>query len=368
MKNVGIKNRSLICSITILGLFSLTCGKANGSLESPQVQKKEKNNTSIKELLALPLTEKIIYSKNADLPDNAIMQGFDMDTEDNIFYSHVTDKYKVRISRGKPNSAPQDFMTLLYYGHSTNIALEKEKNDNYIWIGNFATRYPNGHYWQEQVVSRVKYSPGKTLKNFDAEDNYYIGPYKHLSPTVDVENDLLAISYADEKKRGRNCFVVYKLSEAKALPLSIIRIMELTYGNTAEDADEKIAPELQVHDLTKLKPVARFDIPNTPLSWQGFDVCKNRMYYYDGEGGPNNSIISGKAYVSVFDFDGRIIEERTEVKALSSLETLKEQEITSTGYMEAEGIKVRRGFLYLGFGSSNNGRRCAQIFKYKLAE
>lgn len=361
MKNIITKKSHFAYFLLLLSYTSLACAKNNDPKEKQQ-------KIDVAEAIKQPLTEKIIFSKNADLPDNAIMQGFDLDANNNIFYSHVTEKYKVRVSRGKPNEAPEDFMTLLYYGHSTNIALEKEGSDNYIWIGNFATRYPNGDYWQERVVSRVKYSPGKTLKNFDAEDNYYIGQYRHLTPTIDIENDLLAISYADEQKPGRNCFVVYRLSEAKALPLSIVRLMELSYGGTDEDPDEKLAPEVQVHDLTRIKPLARFNIPNTPLPWQGFDIHKDRLYYYEGEGGPNNGLVSGKAFISIFDFDGKPLTERTEIGALSSLEALKKLNITSTGYMEAEGIKVRRGVLYIGFGSSNNGRRCAQIFQYKLAE
>ena len=56
----------------------------------------------------------------------------------------------------------------------------------------------------------------------------------------------------------------------------------------------------------------------------------------------------------------------------SDLDALANLGITASGYMEAEGIKVRNGKLYLGFASRDSktdGSKCrANIFQYSKVE
>ncbi|MFD1630420.1 SGNH/GDSL hydrolase family protein [Pseudopedobacter beijingensis] len=311
----------------------------------------------------LPLSSEMIYSKNVQLADNVVMQGFDIDANNNVFYSHIAGKYMVKISKGLPNSTPESLMTLRYFGHSTNMAVEKQANDHYVWIGNYGTKYVDGNYWAEQVVSRIKYAPGATYRNHEAVENYYIGPYKHLNPTIDFENNILAISYSSERP-NKNSFVLYKLDEVKSLAISSVTLQQLTYGGSGGDAEVTVSPTIPVRDLRQLTPIAAFDVNLTPLDWQGFDISNGKLYYYEGKGGANNGA-PGEAYVTIFDFNGQIVERRTQVQAIASVPALQQQGITSTGYMEAEGIKVRNGHLYLGFASREGDIRAANIFRYQ---
>lgn len=338
---------------------SLTCFiKCNNLWDAPA-----NTNQSSTTGISQPLSPEVIYSKNVQLADNVVMQGFDIDTDNNVFYSHIAGKYMVKISKGLPNTTPGSLMTLRYFGHSTNIAVEKQANDHYVWIGNYGTKYADGNYWAEQVVSRVKYTPGATYRNNDAIENYYIGPYKHLNPAIDFENNILAISYASGRP-NKNSFVLYKLNEVKSLSISSVTLQQLTYGGSGGDAEITVTPTIQVRDLRQLTPLAEFDVDNTPLDWQGFDINNGKLYYNEGTGGANNGT-PGEAYVTVFDFNGQIVERRTQVQAIASVPALQQQGITSTGYMEAEGIKVRNGHLYLGFASREGDTRATNIFKYQ---
>lgn len=58
-----------------------------------------------------------------------------------------------------------------------------------------------------------------------------------------------------------------------------------------------------------------------------------------------------QSYVTIFDFNGNIVEERTQVAVISDRNALKSIGITELGAMESEGIKVYKGKLYLGYTS-----------------
>ena len=65
------------------------------------------------------------------------------------------------------------------------------------------------------------------------------------------------------------------------------------------------------------------------------------------------------------------MEDRTGVAAASDADAAASIGITSTGFMEAEGIKIRDGHLYIGFASRdavNDGdRRRANVLCYDQA-
>lgn len=77
-------------------------------------------------------------------------------------------------------------------------------------------------------------------------------------------------------------------------------------------------------------------------------------------------------YVTIYDFAGNVVERRTAVTAASDLQTLASLGITASGYMEAEGIKVRNGKLYLGFASrdskTDGSKYRANVFAYARVE
>ena len=109
-------------------------------------------------------------------------------------------------------------------------------------------------------------------------------------------------------------------------------------------------------------------IPTPAIAWQGYEIHDGRMYLMEGTSG-NNDGTTGEAYMTVYDFEGRIVQSRTKVRAVSDLKALTEAGITESGYIESEGVKIRRGKLFLGFASQSKkdgNRRRANIFQYEL--
>ena len=166
-----------------------------------------------------------------------------------------------------------------------------------------------------------------------------------------------------------------------ALPMSAVTLQSLTYGGgAADDPQVTESPKIYARDLRKLTPLGEFGIPNQSLAetpddvsyyaWQGFEVNDGLIYYFEGEG--KNDGTPSAAYVTIYDFAGNVVERRTAVTAASDLQTLASLGITASGYMEAEGIKVRNGKLYLGFASrdskTDGSKYRANVFEYARVE
>lgn len=323
-------------------------------------------------------TDANVYSKSVYLVRNTVIQGFDIADDGTIYYMQLggTDKHDLYVMRARPNAAVDDYMIFRYSGHGTNMAVEEAADGKtYVWTGTYASRNASNEYWNNSVITRTEWQPGKTLLPEDCGDLFYLGGICELHPAIDIDNDVLAINYPGATLR---MFVMYRLSEALALPRSYITLPSRSYGGgTSTDPAATNSPKVYVRDLTKLTPLGRFGIPKTgedhatdisSYSWQGFDVDDSKIYYFEGEG----SVSAGSAaYFTVFDFDGNIVENRAEVAAASDLTTLTQMGITESGYMEAEGIKVCGEHLYLGFASrstADGDKRRANIFRYSPAK
>ena len=178
-----------------------------------------------------PLSDGIIFSRFVQLPANTVMQGFDVDSRGEIFYTQVTDRYKILVSRSMPDRQATEYMTLCFHGHSSNMAVEEAGDERFVWVGNYANRVDDGNYWHEQVVSRIRYNPGSTHYPWNSDENYFIeAGCLNMNPAVDAANDQLAILYTRVDTPGRYCWVVYSLSEAKALPEETVTLQPLSYG------------------------------------------------------------------------------------------------------------------------------------------
>lgn len=313
-----------------------------------------------------PLSEEMIFSKKASPRfTTSVMQSFDIDSKSNIYYSQIRTNHRVYISRGKQSSTYTDCMAVWYTGHGSNIAVEEEKDEVYIWINNYGSKNEEGEYWHSQTVARIPYTPEKLdLRPEDCTDNYYLGAnWNGLNPAIDVKNDMLAI-YANFT------YHIYRLSEAKALPMETIQLAERTYGGgSSGDPEVTEMPIIQVHNLAKLSPIGVFKVEQTWDHWQGFDIADGKIYQFDGGGGPNDGT-PGNAALTVFDLQGNIVEERTSVAAISDVQRLAALGITVSGYMEAEGVKVHDDILYLGFASrssDDDSNRRSNILRFQPA-
>ena len=320
--------------ISILGLSLCTaCGGDGDGGETPGPGKPEgpdkSSTTGIDRFDASN-----IFSRNTYLPDNTAMQGFNLDSDGSVWYTQLSNTNQAQLNwvRAQPNKTPdvqtenKDYMKLTYFGHGTNTALEEDGADRYLWAGAYGVCNAKGQYWNEKLVGRVKYVKGATVKTNECNDYYYIGDYTDLHPSIDAKNDLLTINYGDSKNSSYRCFVIYKLSEAKKAPMTNVTITCTDGFQTDRPASTNpVSVVVRCHDLTTLTPVARPRFLKTGYGasgatyydWQGYDVHKNRLYYTEGQSNYNlfGSFYSGSsfAYVTVFDFEGNIVEERTQV-------------------------------------------------------
>ncbi len=326
--------------------------------------------------LEAQLSNELIYSKGIYLVRNTVIQCFDVASDGTIFYDQLGGglPHVIFVVRGAANQPYLDYMQLKYFGHGTNMAIEEKGNEVYLWINSNATKGSDGSYGSNQTFSRLKYVPGGIAEKFSGE-NFYLPGKTNVHPAIDVENDVLAVTTSGGGDPFRY-FYFYKLSEARALSEEQVTLSPITYGG--EEAGGPLEQTenrtVSVKNIGKLTPVKSFKVAQTVdparigyYAFQGFDVAGGYLYFYEGEGN-ENSVSSGasNAYVSVFNMDGTIVKEKTKVQAISNLDDLDNYGVTNTGYMEAEGIKIKNGAIYLGFASkSTDEKRRANILVYR---
>ncbi len=327
------------------------------------------SNDAILEKLAAGLTDGIVYSKGVQLVRNAVMQCFDVDSKGELYYVQIagTDAHKLHVIRGAANESPADYMTLRWFGHGTNLSVEEQGEDRYIWVGSNGNKLDDGSYSQSQTVSRIRYEAGKTLDQY-AGETFYLQGKRNVHPAVDAASDLLAITASTT---GTRDFYIYRLSEALALPVSEVSL-SVTWGG--EEGTTKVTETrvVQARKLDQLTPVAEFSISNGKTAsdlgyydFQGFDCTNGVIYFYEGVGNGNDGKTPSVAYVTLLDMTGAQISPRTKVGAIADMQALATSGITATGYMEAEGIKMKHGSLWIGFASrSTDDIRRANIFRY----
>lgn len=320
----------------------------------------------------------IVYSKGVKLVRNSVIQSIDVDSKGVLYYTQIagTDEHNLHVIRGAANANYTDYMTFSFFGHGTNMALEEAEDEKYVWLGCYGTRGSDNSYGGSQTVCRIKYQAGNAYTPAQATDQYYLPGVRNIHPAVNTESDLLAVTSSGGSETGR-MFRVYKLSEAKNSATTQMKLASsIKYGGGTSGIPEVTeTPTVKVHDLSKLTKLAEFRVVEGSSSadaighypFQGFEVGNNRIYYYEGEGNNNDGAKASTAYVTVFDFSGQVVKKRSKVAPISDMGALKNNGITTTGYMEAEGIKVHAGKLYLGFASkSTDDVRRAVVLRYNI--
>lgn len=339
-----------------------------------------------------------IYDKGSALTSNQVPQSFDITRDGMVWYLQIgkPDVHRLYLNKVEPSaerkSEVKEWMAFDFFGHGTNYTLEEAADGLYVWISSFGTRTEDDTYWHEQVFGRFKYGNEKVVTAGDSDkipeaDYFYLGTIRQdIHVAVDVEGDDLMIYYADGHPEKPRHFVVYSLKEALASRTSYVDFRTRVYGGgTSEIEERENAPYIRVHDLSTIPKKAEFGFQGQAqaqayvagggspddeaalsyYSYQGFDIHDGAIYFYEGEG--KDGFLS-KAYITVFNYAGQIIEKRTRVNIAENQSALQSNGITALGYMEAEGLKVRGGHLYISFGSNDyDDVRRGNLFKYNIA-
>lgn len=322
------------------------------------------------EKLSEPLSDNLIYSKAVSLKRNSVIQCMDIAKNGDIYYVQIagSDQHQLNVLHGAPNEQnPSDCMVFEYFGHGTNMAIEEAADGTYIWLGSHGSKGSDGSYGGSQTISRVKYEPGKSVQ-LAGGDVFCLKDTRNIHPAINVEKDLLGVQYS-KKVSGidTRVFVIYRLSEAMKLVPVDMKLESLKYGG--EDIPETtVTPSIKARELSQLQPLYQFAVSDGQggmvgeLAFQGYDINEQFVYYYEGMGYLDGT--PSKAYVSVLGNNG-LLSARKEVVAAADAVKLKELGVSAKGYLEAEGIKVKNGVLYLGFASRGSAdERLANILRY----
>lgn len=259
------------------------------------------------------------YKTNFDLKDVTVLQSFDIDINKNEIYAIQLKKGTTAdlvVTKLNLNKEIIGSMELLGFGHGTNMAIEENGADIYIWVESNANDKGYG-----TRISRIKYEEGKIYTNTSENSFNLLKDHTNLSPSIDKINNKLCLR---SRYNGKVFYTVFNLNSIVCNAPVKLNQFELPFG----------VEELAV---------------------QGHEIYKDYIYIFEGVGADENN--TSVAYVSVIDFNGNI-KYRTLVRGAEEL-TLR----------EAEGIKLKqltleKHCLYIGFASGQTGERKANIYKY----
>lgn len=320
---------------------------------------------SLPERLARPLDDSLVALRDLELlAPRRVMQSFDVAADSTVYISqlgafenHVpgrTRSHEVYIFELRPCRDTMPRMTLRYFGHGANIAVEECGGVRYVWIDSNATRI-EGEYWQSCTVSRVPFRAGAVFDHDGGETFYLADDCFNLLPAVDRAHDLLSISY--RKADGTHGFRHFRLSEALSLRDTVLRVVRTWGGERAGECERTEERTIRCRDLRRLAPLGEFVLVHgedpardfCSYPFQGFDIDDRCCYLFEGAGNGNKPANGpSNARITVATLDGEIVRWRIPVAAYSDLEGLRALGLTDTGYAEAEGIKRKGDRLWLG--------------------
>ena len=297
-----------------------------------------------------------------------------------IYYSQISsDGTSVIVCRaaGPGQDARAEYMTLKYFGHGTQIVAEEASDGKtYIWLNSNASVDSSGEYGDNWSVSRVEFVPGALSEAGYAGETFFLNKDGQYDQQVAIDFPARRL-LVGSRKSGVRYFWIFDLDEALALPLKTMTAT-VTVGSAGSDP---VTREIRARDLNDCRVLGSFSVPagsdkeNDVYSYshQGHEVAGNYVYFYEGnavETGADS--FASKAYVTVFNYSGKIVVPRTEVAAVADAAGLAAAGLTTTGYAEGESLKVRDGKLYLGVacrdGSSSNRRANILVYDCVQAE
>lgn len=312
--------------------------------------------------MAAPLSASMIFSKGVMLyKQKNIMQGFDFTDASHFYYSQgpSSDKYQYLSFCPGPSVGYTSYMTLERFGHMTQIVAEAAEDGNtYIWCNSNGQSGSDG-YGENLSFSRIQYKPGTTLKGGYAGDTFVLSKTGHMDLQVSVDFDYRRLLVGTRVSgKAFRYFWVYDLDQALNLPLKDVTLSVRmgTASNITNDDATTASRTFKARDLADLTPLGYFEIPRGSVeagqtysySHQGHEVHGDYVWFYEGNAVADGSNYKSYAYVTVYDYQGKVVVKRTALKAIEDNNAMSSFGLTKVGYAEGESMKVKDGKLYLG--------------------
>lgn len=321
-------------------------------------------------ILKQPYSKELIYFYGHTIYYKSVMQSWDF--FDNWFYvCQVCGSPHTLTYTRKPvmEQSPQTYMHLKYFGHGDNMFVERTEGGDYIWTSNYGTLEAGetNRYAGSQVLSRVKFEPGRTMEPEQTTDNYVLPGMNRIIAAWDKENGNVGIWCRNSS--GQAWFYVFPMDAMKELPVESIQLsFSRTYGNP-QVTDR---PTVRARNLSRLTPIYKFQMPfnNAP---QGYDYHNNKIYLMRGAGVEPEDLEAGTgknwARIYLISPDTAKTLVQVDVPWVQNVALLNSEGFTDGCYFEPEGIKLKDGFVYIGFASRDAGSspaRRVNLFKYKM--
>lgn len=335
---------------------------------------------------AKPLSREIMYSTGTQLyMMGNVMQGFDFTDEKHFYYSQCpstsVDQY-ISFVAG-PNLLYSNYMIVERFGHMTQIVAEAASDGKtYIWCNSNGQSMTNG-YGNSWTISRIEYKPGAKYTGGYAGETFFLEKnpsyYYDLQVSVDFEARRLLIGCRSPKEANMRFHFIYNLDEVLALPLEELSCTVKMGSNesiTGDGASRTETRKIQARDLSRLTPLGQFKVPRGKsdsetyyYSHQGHEVYGNYVWFYEGQAKDGTKVPNSIAFVTVFDYTGKVVIPRTQIAAVGDDATMKSFGFTYDGSAEAESMKVKDGTVYLGFAchsAAASKNRIQNILRYQI--
>ncbi|MBQ0080949.1 MAG: hypothetical protein KBS95_05310 [Alistipes sp.] len=373
----------LVIALTAGTVFAVEAAKKEkkAKVTDPRLLKVMKLTKSPKDTQFLAAGEQLKTSHRAG-------RGFDVTSNDEeLWYAQpgnvgkgqpgltkIHETYIIRKKNGK-----REYMTLRYFGGCDNITIEKAADGDYVWIGSHGDKWAKkSHYYRTRAISRFKFEPGTEINDGYAGETYYLGgasTARYMTCAVKPEEDILAVTTSNS---GAVTINIYSLQEARALPDVELKVKTHWKGENVGEEEEYVVRRFKGKDLTSLDAKASFVVekkskendgnptkdPNF-YTFRGFDVDKDYVYFVEGQHNKGKYTEEGpsKAFITVFDYAGRVVLEKRRIQAVAEKMLLANMGITTTGYADIFGFKIKGEDAYIGFSSYGPNKKGKNVHK-----
>ncbi len=320
-------------------------------------------------ILKQSYSRELIYFYGHTIYYKSVMQSWDF-FDDWFYVCQVCGKPHTLTYTRKPvmEQAPQAYMHLKYFGHGDNMFVERTADGDYIWTSNYGTLEAGetNRYAGSQVLSRVWFESGKTIEPQQTTDNYVLPGMNRIIAAWDKENGNVGIWCRDSS--GQAWFYVFPMDAMKELPVESI---QLSFSRTYGSPQMTDRPTVRARNLYKLMPVCKFKMPfnNAP---QGYDYHHNKIYLMRGAGVEPEDLAAGtgKNWARIYLISPNTAKTLVQVDVpwVQNVDLLNSEGFTDGCYFEPEGIKLKDGYVYIGFASRDAGsspERRVNLFRYK---